>query len=54
MKIDKRDVYSFLIAVMVVTITSVIQIENPIEDKATQNTAQTASNNNNLAIVGLK
>ena len=54
MKIDKRDVYSFLIAVMVVTITSLIQIENPISEDKAKLTVQAASNTNNLAIVGLK
>lgn len=33
MKIERRDVYSFLIAVFVVTITSIIQMENPIPEE---------------------
>lgn len=33
MKIERRDVYSFLIAVFVVTITSIVQMENPIPDQ---------------------
>lgn len=55
MKIEKRDIYSFLIAVVVVTITSIVQIENPIPKEAgSPDSIHTSASNNNLAAVRIK
>lgn len=54
MKIDRRDIYSFLIAVVVVTITSIIQIENPIPKEAGTIDSIHTSASDNLAIIRLK
>lgn len=49
MKIERRDVYSFLIAVFVVTITSIIQLENPIPDEPQTTVVTNILNTENLA-----
>jgi len=55
MKIEKRDIYSFLIAVVVVTITSIVQVENPIpREVGSTDSIHTTASNNNLAVVRVK
>lgn len=49
MKIERRDVYSFLIAVFVVTLTSIIQMENPIPNEPQTTIVSTIFNTDNIA-----
>lgn len=51
MKIDRRDVYSFLIAVFVVTITSIIQMENPLPNEPQATFSNTLFNPDNFAFL---
>lgn len=51
MKIERRDVYSFLIAVCVVTITSIIQMKNPIPTESHQTVISKMLNVDNFAFL---